>query len=129
MKVKLDFVTNSSSTSFVIAVKDVKKDSKIKFEMEYDLTKNYHAIISNEQELIAYLYDKYAWDIENKQNIMEYFNNDFNEYKKYIDEGFTIIISSFSSEDFDDTASQYLYYNGFPDNVESENFKIIEKDD
>ena len=68
MKIRNGFVSNSSSSSFIVGIKDGKKTStKVKIEIEVDLAK-YGADINSVEELIKYYTGERGCEIEDLQD-------------------------------------------------------------
>ena len=101
MKVRSGFVSNSSSSSFIVAV-DKKSTTKITLTFEIDL-KNYadsNGIISTREELLGHLNHNWCIDFTDQRDIEGYGRM----YKKYLkaceelDKGKQIIFGMFSDE-------------------------------
>jgi len=111
MKKKIDFVTNSSSVSFIIATDKEDTSLKIKLEIEVDLRDYIVASCSTKQALKDYWLDDMHGDDEDE----EYLN-----YQSLIDEGKTVHFLDCSDEN--ETTETLLCYKGlndikFPDDV------------
>jgi len=114
MKQRNGFVSNSSSSSFVVAIKNAKK--KVKIEIEVDLTR-FGKIISNLEELQGHWKNNYCY--KDVTSDMKY-----QHALKAISEGKTIIVGSFGSDG--ETVEQLLCDKGLKDLVNDENIEIIE---
>jgi hypothetical protein len=111
MKIRSGFVSNSSSSSFIIAVKD-EDNTKVSITFEVDLSAYADKPISTIEDLNKYFdYDR-SWKYE--------------ECRKAIENGKTILIGRFSDE-CTDSEETFLCYNGIPDQ-DNKNIEIIESD-
>lgn len=117
MKTRNGFVSNSSSTSFVVALKNAKKTStKVKLEIEVDL-KDYGTVFTNVEELRKYYKDELC-DEDLDQN------EDFQLAKKAIEKGKAVIIGSFSDE-CTEAVEQLLCREGLEGYIKDKNIEII----
>ena len=123
MKIRKGFVSNSSSSSFIISTKNPNK-LKVKLEIEVDLNEfideygndDKRTIFKTEQDLKKYYAYNYGYvdsDFDNKE-----YQNCLSEIKK----GNSIIILSCSNEN--GSLEGFLCDNGI-DNIKSDNIKII----
>jgi hypothetical protein len=97
-----DFVTNSSSTSFIIS--SHKKLKNLKYTIEVDLV----------QEL-----DPHILTLDNMDNYLSDDQDDYEKIKQAIKDGETVYYFEISSED-DNVYSQLLYDKGFKEeNIET----------
>ena len=140
MKIRSTFVTNSSSSSFVIAYKDFPEIDEDTLK-KYPLLKNYKKLIEKvlfaednldttegevcrtKEDLDEYILDNYGWRNSTLEEIFEgedYLTNLYNDALKYLEDGFNILCKQVGYE------NTYFY-----DMIESlaeneENFVILE---
>jgi len=116
MKIRNGFVSNSSSSSFIVAV-DKGKGGKFKISLEVDLEKLADKKISSVQDLDK-LAMEYGWDEEGNKETYE-------RMKLEIEKGREILVGSFANDNYD-PAEQLLCENGIPKDVEG--ITIIENE-
>ncbi len=128
MKYREGFVSNSSSSSFILSIpKDCQPyKHKIKVELEVELDRFKDWIINNEKELKRYFeYNHYS-------NFMdyEYTRKRYNKMKEILDSGNKIFIGKLSSES-DDEISRHLYFNDevLKNSLKDEKIKFIDSGD
>jgi hypothetical protein len=106
MKVRAGFVSNSSSSSFVVA-SNKPPILTIRMELAYDLE------LSTKEELIEYYRNERDEEIQTEEDML---NSDYaDEYKEALEalaDGKKIYIGRVSNEDYDDATGMYLYNKG-----------------
>ena len=116
MKIRNGFVSNSSSSSFLIACKP--ENTKVKIEVELDF-RDHGYKIDNLEDFLDYLKDYYSWqDTQETAKILHAATKAFSEGK-------VLYVGSFSNES-DDSLSQYLCEAGLP--KDSKEFDVIENE-
>lgn len=124
MKIRNGFVSNSSSSSFIISSKD-----KPKAIIEIDIEKMSSKIIRNKSELEKYLLEEHAYNhyksIEGFLADDKYNREVYEQLMKELEKGNTIYCGSVSS-DGDDGLENYVYYSGWGKN---KNFDVIQGED
>jgi hypothetical protein len=114
MKYRTGFVSNSSSSSYIIAAKD-QNNLKIKVEIEADLSKYIDQTITSESELWDFVKDRYYDDDDGKEEFIK-----LNNYLKT--HGNIIILDM---ESCGDPIEQFLVDHGIND-LSNDNITVIE---
>jgi hypothetical protein len=109
MKVRKCLVSNSSSSSFILACKNYPE--KFKIEIEIDMNDLIQQTIDNEKDWIEYLKDEYC----HPDDINEWSKEEQQVYKngmKLLRKNQVLLIGSVSCDD-NNPLSRVLYDNGF----------------
>jgi len=103
MKKRIGFVSNSSSSSFIIATKG---DQSTRALVEIDLDELISSSISTKEELVEYILEDYCFGIEDWDKYLtedgeyfdEYIYENYTKMLKSIEAGYTIHTGNASSE-------------------------------
>lgn len=101
MKVRFGFVSNSSSSSFIVATKD--RNTKMKISVEVDLAELADKVCDSIDELNEYVLQEWGW---RHKNIEEFLKDEDNQWvaenyrkaKMAIENGKMVLFGSFSSD-------------------------------
>ena len=125
MKIRKGFVSNSSSSSFILATKTEK--TKPKIEIELDLANLSDVIISTKKELDDYYLNEHRYGNTNTLTKIfeenEYLKDDYADCIAKLMDGYTLFLGSVGSED-ENPLSYYLYNNGFP---KMKDFEVLQE--
>jgi hypothetical protein len=99
MKIRKGFVSNSSSSSFVVAV---GKEAKVTLTIEADLARFANEIIVTMDDLERYMLDEWGWGSCNTLDLIladsDYARRVYEESKVAIEAGKWVLFGSFSSD-------------------------------
>lgn len=120
MKIRNGLVSNSSSSSFIVGIKDGRKTStKIKVEMEINLSE-YGEVITSIEDLIKRYTEYHGCNIDELND-----NNDYVAAKKIIEAGGIVIVGSFSDQS-EKPIENMLCELGLKSIVKDKNIVVIE---
>jgi len=123
VKIRNGFVSNSSSSSFVVAVE--KDAQEIVLTMKADLRKYADATATTVEELDRIIIDTHGWKMQdNLEDILgesPWLREVYEGAKTAIGEGKHVIFGEVGN-DYDDSVANYIYESGIP---ESPGVKIL----
>jgi hypothetical protein len=111
MKIRLGFVSNSSSSSFIITTAN-KKKLKTKITIEVDFNKFIDKSFNNKKDFIGHI--KECYGLEEKEMLED---SDYIKVIKAIENGETAYIGEVASDN-ENPLETYLYENGLPDKID-----------
>ena len=106
MKTRIGFISNSSSTSFIVGVED---NTEIELHIKVDLAR-YGDVIDTKEGLDEYFKDKY-WQYDEDE---KYWKEEYDECVAVLGLGKKLIIGDFSDDSGDDM-SGFLCNHGIPE--------------
>jgi hypothetical protein len=121
MKKRAGFVSNSSSSSFILSS---EKTKHLTIKMELSLDDLITKIINTQDELIEYMFDEYCLDTKNPNDWDERTKEKYKKFKWESSKGKKLIIGDCSNED-DNSLSQLLYNKGFP-MLMGDNYEVVQ---
>ncbi len=122
MKIRTGFVSNSSSSSFILEVDKDIKDMKVKMEIGVDLKDLQDRLITSVDELEEYFIDYYGSNFKDYRD-ESYIMKKYEKMKSTLDRGKNIFIGEVSNED--DGISAYIHKYGLPE-FKRDGIRVIE---
>ena len=113
MKIRLGFVSNSSSASFIVAVDKKAKKVMAKIVVEVDLAEYVEKRIKTVEDLDAYRKSEYCGNMA-----------DYGKCRKAIESGMDVLILSASDEDRENSVESMLCNMGLKNVVIGDGFVI-----
>ena len=130
MKIRNGFVSNSSSSSFVLAV-NKGENPKLTIQLEVDLSKYEEEWFMNLTQYENWLLNEYIFKTidELLRCGSKYMINQYTQAKAAFESGKVLVMGSVGS-DYDDPIALLLYENGIKRYVkDSKNFEVIGDED
>lgn len=132
MKNRTGFVSNSSSSSFVLATNPSNVGEPIKLTIECPFDNIIDKIISTQKELQEYIIEKSDLRIEDYDSFVEFLSQDDNRWYvedyyrmlKIIDSGKVLLLGWCSNED-DNEVGVILYQNGAENIIDSNKYEVV----
>jgi len=122
MKIRDGFVSNSSSSSFILSANKTTKNFKTKIIV--DIKDYITTTIKTENDIIKYFNEYYYGKIENYNELDNYSKKIYNKIKKELNNNKIVLTGTFSSDG--DSIEQFLYNN--PLSFINKNIKVIQED-
>lgn len=113
MKIRTGFVSNSSSSSFILEVDKDIKDMKVKMEIGVDLKDLQDRLITSVDELEEYFIDYYGSNFKEDYRDESYIMKKYEKMKSTLDRGKNIFIGEVSNEDCRKVVDEIKKKNGF----------------
>lgn len=123
MKIRTGFVSNSSSSSFILEVDKDIKDMKVKMEIGVDLKDLQDRLITSVDKLEEYFIDYYGSNFKENYRDESYIMKKYEKMKSILDRGKNIFIGEVSNED--DGISAYIHKYGLPE-FKRDGIRVIE---
>ena len=118
MKIRNGFVSNSSSSSFVISVEDESK-AKAKISLIVDFKDYARYVIKNETDLDNWIKEHHGY--ESRQELLlneNWASDEVGSILKALEKGEIVLIGSFSDDSYDDPVETFLCKYGIPTETE-----------
>lgn len=99
MKIRNGFVSNSSSSSFMVAIDKEKKSNEVRIVIDVGLDEIDNVILETEEELRQYYIDNYCDSLD---DFLSSSDEDLDQYKEYLNQikkGKKLIVCCVSSEE------------------------------
>ena len=115
MKIRQGFVSNSSSSSFIVALEG--ESGIISLTVKVDLSKLANKVITTIDDLDEYIMDEYSWnnsDLQATLNDSVWLQETYDAARKAVEEGQRVIWGTVSNDGYE-PLENYLYCDGIPE--------------
>ena len=124
MKLRQAFVSNSSSSSFILATDPKNAKKKIRITIECDAHELIDKTITNKKELEEWYLEEYGYDTLEEMFEDSYGREEYNQALKQLEMGKVILIGDCSNESYE-IVSRVVFDNGLEGNIDETEYKII----
>lgn len=122
MKIRSGFVSNSSSSSFVISADD---QDTTEITIRVDISNFISKRIKTKEELLEYMIDEYGHKTEESILSDSYCGDIYSKSLQEIDKGKVVCFGSVSNDDYDNPIANYLYQTEFREISDSDGITVI----
>jgi hypothetical protein len=127
MKIRSGFVSNSSSSSFILATAKDNKKSPIKITIECNLKDIIEDTIETEKQWVEYLSEHccYGESFADQLKEDEWLRKKYEKGIKQLKAGKILLVGNCSNED-DDAVSQFIFDNKLKGHIDETKYSIVE---
>ena len=127
MKIRTSFVSNSSSSSFILGTSKKNKNNPIKITIECDINEIIDDVIETEERWMEYLSEEYC----NGNSLTDYMKED-RWLKERCEKGIAelkagnVLLVGCCSNEGDSAISQFIFDNKLKGNIDQTIYNIVE---
>lgn len=127
MKIRTSFVSNSSSSSFILGTSKKNRNKPIKVTIECDINDIIDDVIETEQQWAEYLFDEYCYgeSLTDQMGEDKWLKERYEKGIAQLKAGNVLLVGSCSNEE-DSAISQFIFDNKLKGNIDSKIYTIVE---